>query len=49
VFDYCGMIQKKCPFATRVGDFTHCGVMKGNFEQTKVIFMKKCPIKKKKN
>ena len=29
MFDYCSLVQKKCPFAAKRGDLTYCGLHKG--------------------
>ena len=45
MFAYCSMVGKKCPFATKEKGYTHCGIQKGNYEQPKVMYMRKCPRK----
>tara|TARA_R100000353_G_scaffold175743_2_gene146956 strand:+ start:716 stop:874 length:159 start_codon:yes stop_codon:yes gene_type:complete len=48
MFDYCGLKDKTCPYATRYKGYTHCGLEYGNKEQNKIIFMRGCPLDKKK-
>ena len=48
MFDYCGLVDKQCPYATKYKGYTHCGLQTGNQEQNKVIFMRQCPKENKK-
>ena len=47
MFDYCSLVQKKCPFAAKRGDLTYCGLHKGyTLAENRVDYLGKCPKEK---